>query len=125
MANIPDLVATAWEQREGPAVLATVSADAEPNIIYATCVARYGSDRFVVANNYFSKTMDNIHAGSRAALLFITSDRKSFQLKGTLEYHTEGPLFDDMKSWNPEQHPGHGAAAIVIDQAYAGAERLL
>ena len=125
MAAIPESVAAAWEEREGPVILTTVSSAGVPNAIYATCTARYGEDTIVVANNYFSKTMENINAGKMASLLFMTEAQKAFQLKGRLEYHTSGPIFDDMKKWNPEKHPGHGAAALVVEEAYAGAERLL
>jgi uncharacterized protein len=125
MATIPDSIAAAWEEREGPVVLTTVDGNGVPNAIYATCTARYGNDRFVVANNYFAKTMANIEAGSRASILFITKTGKAFQLKGSLEYHTSGPVFDDMKKWNPEKHPGHGAVAMVVEEAYTGSEQLL
>jgi len=30
-----------------------------------------------------------------------------------------------MKQWNPEKHPGHAAAALKVEEAYSGAERLL
>ena len=125
MITIPESIATAWEEREGPVVLTTVDVNGIPNAIYATCTARYGDDRFVVANNYFAKTMDNIQAGSKASILFITKAGKAYQLKGSLEYHTTGPVFDDMKTWNPEKHPGHGAAALIVEEAYTGSERLL
>jgi hypothetical protein len=81
-------------------------------------------ERVVVADNYFDKTRSNIKAGSKGAVLFITGDSKAYQLKGTLEYHTSGAVFDDMKDWNPSTHPGHGAAALVVDEVFSGAERI-
>ncbi len=114
-----------WEQREGPVILATVDADGNPNVIYATCVGLFGDERIVVADNYFDKTRKNIQAGSKGAILFMTADKKACQIKGDLEYHTSGPVFEDMKTWNPEKHPGHAAAALVLNEAYSGAERLL
>jgi predicted pyridoxine 5'-phosphate oxidase superfamily flavin-nucleotide-binding protein len=122
--KIPEMVKEAWKRREGPVVLATVDVAGRPNIIYVTCVSLYGDDRLVVADNYFDKTRKNIKAGSQGAALFITSDKKAYQLKGSLEYHTAGPVFDDMKRWNPPTHPGHGAAALVVDEVYSGSKRL-
>jgi len=29
-----------------------------------------------------------------------------------------------MKTWNPPQHPGHAAAALKVEEAYSGAEKL-
>ncbi len=70
------------------------------------------------------ETRRNIKAGSKGAALFMTSDKKPYQLKGTMEYHESGPLFDDMKKWNPPKHPGHAAAALVVEEVYSGAQRV-
>ena len=70
------------------------------------------------------KTMRNIKAGSRASVLFITEEKKSYQIKGSVEYYEDGPVFEFMKSWNPEEHPGHGAASILIEEVYSGSEKL-
>lgn len=96
-----------------------------PNAIYATCVSIYKETKVLVANNFFSKTMENINAGSVGSILFITHEDKSFQIKGELNYYSEGELFDDMKKWNPARLPGHGVAVVEIQEVYAGAQRLL
>lgn len=49
---------------------------------------------------------------------------EAFQLKGTIEYHTEGAIFEDMKKWNPAQHPGNAAAALRVEVVYSGSEKL-
>ncbi len=72
-----------------------------PNAIYCTCVRIFTTNTIVVANNYFDKTLRNILGESRGALLFLTAEEESFQIKGTIEYHVDGPIFEDMKSWNP------------------------
>jgi uncharacterized protein len=124
MASLPDQVRQAWGNRDGPAILATVGENGEPNIIYVTCVAAFGDDRLIVADNYFDKTRKNILRGSKGALLFRDSMGKSYQVKGNLEYHTEGTIFDNMKTWNPQKHPGHAVAVLRVEDAYSGAERL-
>ena len=43
-----------------------------------------------IADNFFFKTRANIEAGSPAALLFLTNDGKSYQIKGTIELLAEG-----------------------------------
>lgn len=125
MAALPEKVSQAWEEREGPIVLSTVNNDGIPNSIYATCVSKFSEDTIVVANNFFSKTLKNIQSGSKASILFLTKEKKSYQVKGRIEYHTEGTLFEDMKKWNPKKHPGHAAAALKVEEVYAGAEKLL
>lgn len=125
MTTLPQNVLDAWEQREGPVVLATVDSNAAPNIIYAKCVSIFGNNRIVIADNYFDKTKANILNGStKGAVLFITEDSKAYQFKGKLEYHTEGEIFDDMKTWAPDKHPRHAAAALVVEEIYSGAEKL-
>jgi len=125
MSSIPEEVFQAWNDRSDPVVLITVDKSGAPNAIYVTCVNIYGDDVIVVADNYFHKTRDNIKSGSKASLLFITKSNKSYQIKGSIAYHGSGPIFDDMKKWNPPKHPGHAAAAIKVEEAYSGAEKIV
>ena len=122
--TIPQQVKEAWENKKGAIVFSTVSADGVANSIYATCVSLYQENSIIVANNYFSKTMQNIEAGSKGVILFITEDDKAYQIKGSIEHVTSGPAFDNMKSWNPERLPGVGAAVVAIEEIYSGAEKL-
>ena len=125
MNKIPEIVQTAWSNREGPAVLATADRTGRPNAIYVNSLRLHADGTVVVADNYFHKTRANIHAGSKGAFLFITRDHKSYQLKGSFSYLTTGPVFDDMKTWNPSKHPGVAAASLQVEEIYCGAERLL
>ena len=59
MAALPEEVREAWEDRKGPVILSTVNKDGIPNAIYAGCVSKFSEDIIVVANNYFSKTLEN------------------------------------------------------------------
>jgi len=124
MASLPESILQAWEDRDGPVILATVNPEGVPNIIYATCVSLFGNDRIVVADNYFDKTRKNLLKGGVGSLLFITKAGKAYQVKGVLEYHKEGEVFEHMKTWNPSKHPGHAAAAIKVEKAYSGAEEI-
>jgi uncharacterized protein len=125
MAVLPEEVSKEWENRKGPIVLSTVNKEGVPNSIYATCVSKYDEETLVVANNFFSKTLENITAGSTGSILFLTKENKSYQIKGTIEYHKDGPVFDDMKKWNPKKHPGHAATALKVEAVYSGAKKLV
>ena len=114
----------AWDEREGPAVLATVDAAGMPNVVYVGDIRYDARDGFVVADNYFCKTRANIKNGKPGAILFITKERKSFQVKGAMTYHTEGPIFESMKRWHDPKHPGVAAVVLRVEEAYSGAERL-
>ena len=122
--TVPQIVSEAWENKQAAVVFTTVNIDGTPNSIYVTCVARYGDNKILVANNFFSKTIENIKSGSKGSILFITTEDKSFQLKGSLSYYEEAELFDNMKSWNPTRLPGHGVVALEIDEIFTGAEQL-
>jgi len=125
MNKLPEIVSEAWQNKQDALVFSTVNADGTPNSIYVTCVSMYNETQVLVANNFFSKTLENIQAGSKGSILFITKEDKSFQLKGMLSYFTEGELFDDMKKWNPTRLPGHGVAVLEIQEIFAGAQKLL
>ena len=124
MTSLPESVRQAWEDRDGPIILATVGEDGVPNIIYAASVGIYGDDRLVVADNYFNKTRKNLLRDGRGCILFRDKSGKAYQVKGSLEYHTEGEIFERMKAWNPPKHPGHAAAALRVEEAFSGAEKL-
>jgi len=119
-----EIVSKAWENREGPAVLATTDTEKRPNAIYVNEIWFDTREGFMVADNYFSKTRANIKNGSSGAILFITKDGKSFQVKGRLAYHTDGPLFDTMRSRHNPKHPGVAAVALHVEEAFCGAEKL-
>jgi len=125
MSQLPEEVSKAWDNRNGPIVLATVDENGTPNVIYAGAVKKVAEDTLVVADNYFDKTQRNILRGSRGAILFITKDNKAYQIKGRLEYHRSGPIYEDMKKWNSPKHPGHAAAALLVKEVYQGAKKLL
>jgi len=124
MSVLPEKVSKAWEDRKGPIVFTTVDGGGIPNAIYATCVKKFDEETIVVADNYFDKTRKNIFAGTRGSILFITPDGTAYQLKGSVEYHTDGDIFADMKQWNPKEHPGHAATVLKIEEVYTGAKQL-
>ena len=125
MPQLPEEVSKAWDTRNGPIVLVTVDEAGLPNAIYATCVSKFAEDTIVVADNYFDKTRANIKAGCRGAILFITKAGKSYQAKGTLAYHTEGPVFERMKTFHDPKHPGVAATVLQVEHVYSGAEKLM
>lgn len=125
MTVLPEVVSKAWDEREVPVIFSTVDGNGSPNAIYATCVSKFNEETLLVADNYFSKTKHNILNGSNGSILFMTKDRKAYQVKGSITYHTQGELFDDMKRWNPTRLPGHAVAALIVEEVYQGADKLL
>jgi hypothetical protein len=124
MDLLPKEVTNAWDNREGAVVLTTVSEDDLANSIYATCVGLYKNKYIVIADNFFDKTRKNILVNSNGAVLFITKDKKAYQVKGSLKFHYCGEFFEFMKSWNPKPHPGHAAAVLIPEKVYSGAQEI-
>lgn len=125
MKEIPETILKAFdENREGVCCLATASAGGVPNVIYVGIVG-HCAEGFFVANNYFNKTKANLEANPHASLLFLTKDRKAYQIKGTVSFHTEGPVYDAMKAINPDKYPGHSAALFTVESIFSGAEQLV
>jgi len=125
MAKLPKITSEAWNNRKGAIVLTTVSENGLANSIYATCVRKYNEETIVVADNYFDKTRKNIFSGCKGVVLFITKDDNAYQIKGSIDYLTKGALFDDMKKWNPKEHPGNAAVIIKVEEVYEGSKKLL
>ena len=124
MANGMEIIARAWENREGPAVMVTVDASKKPNAIYVGEIRYDAREGFIVTDNYFHKTRANIENGTTGAILFISKDGKSFQVKGALTYHTKGPIFESMRSRHNQKHPGVAAVVLRIEEAFCGADKL-
>lgn len=125
MARLPERAIEAWENHEGPVVLTTVDSNRVPNTVYVSCVKKISDDRIVIADNKMNKTRTNILAGSTASLLYITKEKRAFQLKGSLEYKTSGAEFDGMKNgWLDKKFPGYAAVVFHIEEVYSGAEKL-
>jgi len=125
LATLPEIAAKAWDNREGPVVLTTVDANGVPNTIYVTCVKKISEDKIVVADNKMHKTQANIMAGCAVSLLYITKEKKAYQLKGSVEYQTAGTIFEEMKNgWLDKKYPGHAAVVINIEEVYSGAEKI-
>ena len=126
MTNLPKVVSEAWDDREGPITFATVDENGIPNAIYATCVKKWSEDKLVVANNFFLKTQANILSGSEGSILFITTEGKAYQVKGSIDHLASGEIYDDMKTWlDPKKYPGHAAAILNVEEVYHGQEKLL
>ncbi len=125
MSKLPEVVNKAWINREERIIFTTVDKDGIPNSVYITCTARCGQDLIIIADNYLDKTKKNIFSGSKGSVLFITIDGTAYQAKGTIEYHREDEIFDDMKTWNPKKHPGRAAVSLKVEEVYSGAEKLM
>ena len=124
MSNLPEGFQKAWEDREPRMIFTTVDSQGEPNSVWVLCVKLMDDKRIQIANNFFNKTLENILAGSRGSLLMIAPEREAYQIKGNLEYHTEGPAYQEMKDWLDPKFAGVGTVVLNIESIYYGAEKV-
>lgn len=114
-----------WDKRDGPAVLTTVDSNGKPNTVYVAEIQYDPEIGFIVADNYFDKTRRNIKSGSPGTILFLTKQRKPYQAKGTLSYHTNGPIYEKMLEKHNPEHPGVAATVLKVEELYSGAKQLM
>jgi len=125
MMHIPERIHQAWETHVGPVVLTTSNEQGGPNAVYVKCVTLYGDDAFLIADNKFDKTRHNILKGNPSgSLLFICEDNTAYQIKGCLEYHTEGEVFQAMLARTPNRFARHAAVLLRVDACFCGAEKI-
>jgi predicted pyridoxine 5'-phosphate oxidase superfamily flavin-nucleotide-binding protein len=122
---LPQEILDAWADRQPAAVLTTVSEEGIPNSIWVMSTGLYRDEQIIIADNYFDKTKANLLSTGVASLLFITREGKSYQLKGTISYHTDGPFYAFMREVTPPKFPRHAAAVLHVGEIYSGSERLL
>jgi len=125
VAQIPEVVVSAWQQKNTPAVLSTVDGEGIPNVIYTAFISQYGDDAFAITDHFFSKTRDNILQGSKGAVLFLSEDGKSsYQLKGSFEYHQDGEIYEKVRASMPPELPSKAVVILRVEDIYSGGEKL-
>lgn len=124
MSTLPQSFNEAWTNREARMIFTTVSTSGEPNAVWVLCANKLDDQRILIANNFFNKTLKNIQSGSQGSLLLIAPEREAYQIKGSLEYYTDGPIYQDMKDWLDPKFAGVGAVILNIESIYYGAEKV-
>ena len=124
MPKLPPEALEAWQNRERRMVLTTTDRNNTPNAIWILCAEIVDDNRLVIANNSMSKTLQNIENCGKASLLYIAPEREAYQIKGRVENHASGPVYDDMKRWLNPNYPGRSAILLHIEEVYYGANKV-
>ncbi|MBN1973208.1 MAG: pyridoxamine 5'-phosphate oxidase family protein [Sedimentisphaerales bacterium] len=123
MAQLPDEVKKAISQQEYFPV-ATSSGTGVPNVAYIKYLKVIDDKTVLIADNYLSKTRDNILNNGKIAFVVLNSDKGSYQIKGTSERFEKGPMYDEVQRWVPERFPRAAAVVIKVEEIYKGAEKI-
>ncbi len=103
--------------------VATASKDGEPNATPKGTVRVLDSEHIVFADLYSLKTRRNLEENPRVAVTVVDSaSRSGFQIKGTAELITTGPLFDEtatmLKTASSELPPLYYLVKITVESVY-------
>ncbi len=82
MAILPQVIRDAWEDRNGPAVLATINKEGVPNVIYVGNVGIFGKDKYrvvaVVSRQHRAQPLTRLCNGSVEALAQFEGECREF-----------------------------------------------
>ncbi len=111
-------------------ILSTSTRDGVPNVIYLKFLKVYNDEQILIANNKFSKTEKNLTENPRASFVVLDKEnKKSYQIKGGVEFHTNDDVFEDTVKWvkekssSPDLHPKSGII-FNVEEIYCGAEKI-
>ena len=76
-------------------LVATASREGKPNLIYVKFLKIYNEEKLMVANNKFFKTEKNLLENPKMAGVVLDKETgKAYQLKGSVEIHKKGNVFE-------------------------------
>lgn len=127
MVSIPEEVKAAID-KTSPVCIATADNEGNPNIVYVKFLKYINDTTVVIADNKFVKTKKNIDANGNLAFVVLDNDtRKAYQLKGKVDYVTEGERYQDVVNWvksvKPDMQPNAGVY-LNITEIFCGAEKI-
>ena len=128
MVKIPKEVKTAID-KTNPICVATVNDEYIPNIIYVTYLKYINDTTVVIADNKLAKTKNNILSNSNLSFVVLDPDtKKSYQLKGKVEYMQDGKKYQDVFDWVQEKRSDlrpKGALYITISEIFSGDKKII
>jgi uncharacterized protein len=128
MLKIPEEVKIAID-KTNPICVATVNNEYIPNIIYVTFLKYINDTTVVIADNKLSKTKNNILSNSNLSFVVLDPEtKKSYQLKGKVEYIEEGKKYQDVVDWVQEKRSDlnpKGALYVSIKEIFSGDKKII
>jgi uncharacterized protein len=109
--------------------ISTSSSEGMPNTVYVKFLKIYNDTQVLVADNKFLKTEKNLKENPRLAFVVLEKEtKKAYQLKGCVEIHKEGQIFEDAKKWvenetNSRLSP-KSAVVLNVEEIYSGPDKI-
>ena len=123
MAKLPQMVKEAISKQEIFPV-ATSDSQGMPNVVYIKYLKVVDDQTILIADNYLHKTRDNILRNPKLSCVVLDEEKGSFQIKGSAERLTQGPLYEDIQKWVSDKLPKEAAVVLRVEQIYNGAKQI-
>ena len=102
-------------ESQSPTPVATVSADGVPNVALVGFLKILDDETILIADNFFNKTEANVKENPKISIVAHDSNaKKAYQVKGSVEFVTSGPVYDDMVEWVHSKNANMPAKAAVV-----------
>ena len=102
--------------------VATAGPDGKPNVILVGFLRIVDDETIQIADNFFDKTAANMEANPQVSIVGYDGEaKKSFQIKGSIEVATDGPVYDDVKAWvhaKSKALPARAAVIMNVEEIY-------
>lgn len=105
--------------------LSSASLKGVPNVSNIGCKYIREDGALVIVDNFMKKTRENVIANPRVAIL-IRENKISYQIKGSCRYVTEGPEYEQARSWmksKGDKYPAKGAVIVEVEAVYDSTSR--
>ena len=95
--------------------VATASGDGMPNVVPMTFVKALDDAAVLIADNYMDKGARNLEENPQVAIcVWDLETKQAYQIRGAVEIHRSGSVYDEMVAWVKESKPDAPAKAAVV-----------
>ncbi len=95
--------------------VATVSKDGLPNVVPMTFVKALDDSAVLIADNYMDKAARNLGENPYVSVCaWDLETKRAYQIRGAVEIHRAGPVYDEMVAWVKETKPDAPARAAAV-----------
>jgi len=105
-------------------VLATSNRECMPNVVYIGYMKVLNDETVLIADNKMEKTLKNLLENPKVSFTFRDDEAGSYQIKGSIDYHTGDEYHEDVRNWCKPHLARKGAVVLHVEAVYNGAERL-
>jgi predicted pyridoxine 5'-phosphate oxidase superfamily flavin-nucleotide-binding protein len=93
MVKLPEEVKKIFEEKTGPAFIATVDVEGKPNVAPKGSLNVLDNEHLRYTESTGKKTYENIKKNPSVAVV-VLEKRRGYQIKGKAELITEGPFYE-------------------------------